>query len=67
MKLHDVKLMIAAMYVAVVGASGLAGGVTSAAGWVALAALALLPASAMLTLWKHPTQTLSESIAAARR
>jgi hypothetical protein len=32
-----------------------------------LTAIALLPSGALLTLWTHPAQTLSETIQAARR
>ena len=67
MQLQKIKVVLAAMYVAVIGAAGVAGGVASPSGWVALGGLALLPAFAMLTLWNHPTQSLSESIQAARR
>jgi hypothetical protein len=36
--------------------------VSSGAGLVAFAALALLPAGALLALWNDPPQTLSETI-----
>lgn len=60
MQLTNVKITVAAMYIAVVGAAGVAAGVTAPAVWVALVALALLPALAMLTLWNDPSPTLSE-------
>lgn len=67
MQLKNIKLILAAMHVAVVGAAGLASGVSTAAGWAAVSGFALLPAFAMLTLWNHPPQTLSQAIQAARR
>jgi hypothetical protein len=66
MPLQNIKLVLAAIYVAVIGAAGLAAGVTSPAAWAVLSGLAVLPAVALLTLWNHPTQTLSEAIEAAR-
>jgi hypothetical protein len=67
MRLKNIKVMIAAAYVVIVMAAGLAWGLTSTSGWTALTALAVLPAAAMLWLWNDPTQTLSESIQQARR
>lgn len=67
MPLQDIRVVVAALYVACVVAAGFASGVTSAAGWATVGGFALLPAGAWLTLWQHPLQTLSESIQAARR
>ena len=67
MQLQNIKVMLAAMYVAVIGAAGAAGGVESVSGWVALGGIALLPAFAMLTLWNHPSPILSEAIQEARQ
>jgi hypothetical protein len=67
MQLHDVKVVIGAMYVAGIGAAGLAGGVASVAGWFTVGSLALLPALALMALWNHPPQTLAEAIQVARR
>jgi len=67
MTLQNIKVVLATAYVAVVGASGLLGGVRSVAGWGALATVALVPSVSMLILWKHPPQTMSETISAARR
>lgn len=67
MQLLNLKAVIAVIYVATVGAAGLAGGVASAPGWAAVAGLALLPPIAMLTLWIDPSPTLSEAIHEARR
>lgn len=62
MTLKNVKRSLAAAYAVSVGALALAIGVSSGAGLVAFAALALLPAGALLALWNEPPQTLSETI-----
>ena len=67
MQLKNIKRTIAAAYVAVVMVASIAIGVTSPSGWVAIVALALLPAAALLQLWRDPSQTLSESIQQSRR
>lgn len=61
------KHIVAASYVVSIVAAGLAAGITAPAGWVALTAMALLPAGALLTLWTHPAPTMSQAIQAARR
>lgn len=67
MQLQQIKYVVTAGYVAGICATGLVGGVTSTRGWVAVGAFALLPTLALLMLWNHPAQTLSEAIRAARR
>ncbi len=67
MPLQKVKVVVAVAYVLAIAGAGVAIGTTSPAAWTALAAFALLPAGAMLSLWNHPSPTLSESISAARR
>jgi hypothetical protein len=67
MNLMNVKLLVVAAYVLAVAAAAVASGVTSGAGLIMFTAVALLPSGALLTLWKHPSQTLSETIQAARR
>ena len=67
MQLQRIKHAVAAAYVVAVVAIALIVGVSSIAVWVAVIAAALLPAGALLTLWKDPTETMSESIHAARR
>jgi hypothetical protein len=62
MTFKNVKRSMAAAYAVGVGVLALATGVTSGAGLVAFAALALLPAGALLALWNEPPQTLSETI-----
>ena len=67
MQLQNVKVAVALAYVLLIVAAGIVTRTTSPAVWTALVAFALLPAAAMLTLWNHPSPTLSESISAARR
>jgi hypothetical protein len=67
MELHNIKVIAAATYVAVVSVAGVTAGVTSASGWAVIACLALLPAVTMLSRWNEPSQTLSQAIHGARR
>ena len=67
MILRNIKLMVVAGYILTVAAGTVAFGVRSGAGLIVCTAIALLPSGALLTLWKHPSQTLSETIQAARR
>jgi len=53
MQLQNNTVLVAAIYVAVVGAGAVAAGITSPSAWVAVAALALLPASSMLLIWSQ--------------
>jgi len=62
MNLNKVKLTVVAAYVIGVAGVAVASGVTSPAGLIVFAALALLPAGALLALWNDPAQTLSETI-----
>jgi hypothetical protein len=67
MILKNVKLMVVAAYILTVAAVAVVSGVTSGAGLIVFTAIALLPSGALLTLWKDPVQTMSETIQAARR
>jgi len=67
MQLQNNTVIIAAVYVAAIGIAGLAGGVTSAAAWVSLSALALLPALSMLMIWSQPSPTLAPAPRVVRR
>jgi hypothetical protein len=53
MQLQNSTVVVAAMYVAVIAAGAVAAGITSAAAWVSVGALALLPASSMLVIWSQ--------------
>ena len=67
MELQQIKSTVAAAWVFAASVVGLGVGVTSSGGLVALAALGLLPPLALLLLWNHPQQSMSESIHESRR
>jgi hypothetical protein len=67
MILRNIKLIVVAAYILTVAAVAVASDVTSGAGLIVFTAIALLPSGALLTLWTHPTDSLSETIQAARR
>jgi hypothetical protein len=67
MGLRQIKSTVAAVWVLGAIVVGLVAGVTSPGGLVALAALGLLPPLALLLLWNHPSQSMSESIQQGRR
>ncbi len=67
MQLQNNTVIIAAVYVAVIGVAGLAAGITSAAAWVSVCALALLPACSMLIVWSQPSPALSPVPRVVRR
>ena len=54
MQLQNNTVILAAIYVAVIGVGG--AGITSAFAWVSLSALALLPACSMLMIWSQRSQ-----------
>ena len=56
MQLQNNAVLLAAIYVAVIGVGGAAAGITSASAWVSLSAVALLPACSMLTIWSQPSR-----------
>ena len=67
MMLRHVKLIVVGAYISSVVVGAVASGVTSGAGLMMITAIALIPSGALLVLWKDPSQTLSETIQAARR
>ena len=67
MRLKQIKKVVASVWVLVAVVIGLAVGVRSAGGLVALAALGLLPPLALMLLWNEPPETMSESIRDGRR
>ena len=67
MPLKYIKVTLAAVWVLAMCAGGFVVGVTSGAGWTILAALAVLPALALLRLWTDPPPTMSDSIQKALR
>jgi hypothetical protein len=67
MNLMNAKFVVVGIYLLAVAAAAVASGVRSGAGLIAFTAVAVLPAGALLTQWKHPSQTLSQTIQPTRR
>jgi hypothetical protein len=67
MELQRYGAVIFTSWVLAVCAAGLVAGVTSAFALTTLAAVALVPPLFMRRLWKGPSESMSESIRAARR
>ena len=67
LRLQRIKLVSASVWVLLAVMVGIAFGVTSTGGLVALAALGLLPPLALMLLWNDPPETMSESIRGGRR
>jgi len=64
---HQLKSLIAGVWILAAGATGVMAGVTSVGAVSLLIVVGLLPPLIMLFRWRDPPQTLSESIQAARR
>ncbi len=62
MQLQSIKTTLASAWVLAVIVVGLAVGVESTTGLIALATVGLLPPLGLLLLWNDPTPSLSESI-----
>jgi hypothetical protein len=56
------KTVLIGVWVVAAGILGFALGVTSFAGWAALAVLSLVPPAVVLRLWSAPAPSMSESI-----
>jgi hypothetical protein len=67
MRLKQIKRVFASVWVLLAVVVGVAAGVRSTGGLVALAALGLLPPLALMLLWNDPPETMSESIRDGRR
>jgi hypothetical protein len=67
MQFQHYRVALAAVWALAVSTLGLVVGVTSMAPLAILAGLAVLPPILMLTLWRDPVQSMSESIQEARR
>ena len=67
MRIKQIKLTSAIVWVAAAAVVGLLAGVSSPGGMALLAAFALLPPLAMMLLWTEPQETMSESIRGGRR
>ena len=64
---HQVKSLIAGVWILAAGVTGVVAGVTSVGAVGLLVVVGLLPPFIMLLRWRDPPQTLSESIQEARR
>ncbi len=67
MNLELRKRMIAALWFVAAVMVALAFNVGSLAAWGVVAAVAIAPPLVLLRLWKHPAETISQTIHAARR
>jgi hypothetical protein len=67
MQLQQIKRAFGVAWVLAAVLVGIAAGVRSTGGLVALAALGLLPPLALMFLWNEPPETMSESIRGGRR
>ena len=67
MRTDHVKAAVITAWVLAVGTLGLAFGVTSVAGWVGLAVIAVVPPAVMLRLWHAPVPSMSDTIRDALR
>ena len=67
MQLQNGTVVLAAIYVTLVGVGGVAAGITSASAWVSLIALALLPACSMLVVWSQRLPDRSPALQEVRR
>ena len=62
MQTDYMKAAVIAAWILAVGTLGFGFGVTSFAGWTALAVLSLVPPAVMLRLWGAPSPSMSETI-----
>jgi dolichyl-phosphate-mannose--protein O-mannosyl transferase len=67
MNIMHSKAWLAALWIVALATIGLTVGVTSAAGWLGLVGLAVVPIVILSSLWQSPAQTTSESIKDAIR
>ena len=67
MAFQQIKRTLAGVWVLAAAIVGVAAGVRSSGGLVALAALGLLPPIALMLLWQEPAESMSESIRGGRR
>jgi hypothetical protein len=67
MPLKHIKLTVAATWLVAIGVATIFSGVSSPAGWLLLAATAVLPPLAMMRFWNAPEETMSQRIRRAMR
>jgi len=63
----SIKTVLAIAWVSVICVAGIAGNLHSLSGWAVLVVVAIVPPMILITWWKDPVPTLSESIQKARR
>ncbi|MBI4485398.1 MAG: hypothetical protein HY655_05250 [Acidobacteria bacterium] len=62
MQTDSVKRASIVGWLLAVGVLGYISGMTSLAGWIVLAVVAVIPPVVMMRLWRVPSQSMSESI-----
>lgn len=67
MSRHHLRIILAALYITVIGAASLAGGVTSLAAWAVIGGVTMLTAYAMVAFWDQASHTVSPAVQAVRR
>ena len=67
MRLQQMNIAFAAVWISVLAAIGVLANVTSVVSWTILGALAVIPPLIVMRLWNAPEQSISESIQEALR
>jgi hypothetical protein len=67
MRTEYMQAMLTGLWMPFMGALGVAAGMTSHVGWIALLLLAVTPAVIMIRFWGAPARTMSEAIQDVRR
>jgi hypothetical protein len=62
MRTEYMQAMLTGLWILFIGGLGVAAGMTSQVGWIALLLLALTPAVIMIRFWGAPARTMSASI-----
>ena len=62
MRTEYMQAMLTGLWMLVMGALGVAAGMTSQVGWIALLLLAVTPMLIMIRFWGAPARTMSETI-----
>jgi len=66
MQLQNSLVILSIVYIAVIGVAPSAAGITSAAAWVSLGALALLSAGSTLIIWSRFPETVAPALQLVR-
>jgi len=62
MRTEYMQAMLTGLWMLFIGALGVAAGMTSQVGWIALLLLAVTPAVIMIRFWGAPARTMSDTI-----